>query len=190
MFDKLSEKIVCKFCDNEIILKEDSDLYKYGINVGLMIVTNLSSIAIVGVLFDMLIESIMFLLVYIPLRSYSGGYHACTPWRCYIISIVMIAAVLKFFNHFPFSLSLYGILLLIGLIACIILAPVESKNKPLDEQERRIYKKMALIILSAEVCIWFILTFVLHIFEEIIPLAIFTEAVMLVLGKIALNKAK
>ena len=35
-------------------------------------------------------ESIAFLVFYIPLRSYAGGYHASTPWRCYFISIVFI----------------------------------------------------------------------------------------------------
>ena len=35
-----------------------------------------------------------FILAYIPIRSYAGGYHASTQLRCYILSNAVVVAVL------------------------------------------------------------------------------------------------
>ena len=39
-------------------------------------------------------ERILFMIVYTLLRSYGGGYHAKSEFRCYLFSIVLILAVL------------------------------------------------------------------------------------------------
>lgn len=82
MFEALAEKIVRRLRDRQIISKENEELYKYGFNIGLTILINLLSSVLVGVFFGMIFESMIFLMGYIPLRSYAGGYHARTPLRC------------------------------------------------------------------------------------------------------------
>lgn len=74
-------------------------------------------------------------------------------------------------------------MLVIGSAVCIALAPVEGENKPLDESEYRTYRKRSLVILCVEIIIWKMLTDVGETCSEIIPIVIFTEAVMLVLGE-------
>ena len=183
MFEALAEKIVCRLSDRQIISKEDKELYKYGFNIGLTVLINLLSSVIVGAFFGMIFESIIFLIGYIPLRSYGGGYHARTSLRCYFISIFIMILILAFFSYVSL-VPLYIILLFIGVTVCIILSPVEDENKPLDDDEIRIYRKKSYIVLSIEVCVWILLSFVQQRVEKIIPLIIFTEAIMLVLGKI------
>lgn len=75
-------------------------------------------------------------------------------------------------------------LLFIGVTVCIILSPVEDENKPLDDDEIRIYRKRSYIVLTIEVCVWILLSFVQQSVGKIVPLIIFTEALMLVLGKL------
>ena len=65
-----------------------------------------------------------------------------------------------------------------------ILAPVESKNKPLDEREQTVYRKKSLIILTIEMCLWFFMCLTLRKNETIIPIIVMTEAVILILGKV------
>lgn len=190
MFADISEFLTHQLEDENIISSDKRELYKYGFQNGMILILNFITSLIIGALFGMFLEIILLLAAYIPFRSYAGGHHASSAEKCYIVSSAIEAIWVCMLKFEIIPARLLIAMLIIGVCVCLLLAPVESKNKSLDEQERRIYKKMALIILSAEVCIWFILTFVLHIFEEIIPLAIFTEAVMLVLGKIALNKAK
>lgn len=183
MFEALAEKVVRRLSDRQVISKEDKELYKYGFNVGLTVLINLLSSIIVGAFFGMIFESIVFLLGYIPLRSYGGRYHARTTLRCYFISIFIMILILVIFSYV--SLALFcGVLLLIGVTVCIILSPIEDVNKPLDADEIRIYRKRSCIVLAIEVCVWILLSFVYQRIEKIIPLIIFTEAIMLILGKI------
>lgn len=55
--------------------------------MGITVLINLISTIVIGVIAGNVFESIAFLVFYIPLRSYAGGYHASTPRRCYFISI-------------------------------------------------------------------------------------------------------
>lgn len=183
MFEALAEKIVRRLCDRQIISKENEELYKYGFNIGLTILINLLSSVLVGVFFGMIFESMIFLMGYIPLRSYAGGYHARTPLRCYFISIFIMILILAFFSYVSL-VSLYKMLLFIGVTVCIILSPVEDENKPLDDDEVRIYRKRLYIVLANEVCVWILLSFVQQRVGRIIPLIIFTESAMLIIGKI------
>lgn len=183
MFEALAEKIVRRLRDRQIISKENEELYKYGFNIGLTILINLLSSVLVGVFFGMIFESMIFLMGYIPLRSYAGGYHARTPLRCYFISIFIMILILAFFSYVSL-VSLYKMLLFIGVTVCIILSPVEDENKPLDDDEVRIYRKRSYIVLANEVCVWILLSFVQQRVGRIIPLIIFTESAMLIIGKI------
>lgn len=104
------------------------------------VLLNLISTIVIGVIVGKVFESIAFLVFYIPLRSYAGGYHASTPWRCYFISIVIIMEMLLFIGYVDLSI-IYIILLLVGMVVCFAFAPVEDKNKPLDRDEISVLKK-------------------------------------------------
>lgn len=69
---------------------------------------NVSSDLIFGLILGMFFERIIFLVTYIPLRSFAGGYHAKTPVRCYFASLFLIFAVLLFCKYVPYNLFLHG----------------------------------------------------------------------------------
>lgn len=87
MFKKTACKITQRLFEKGIISESDFDLYEYGFNMGITVLLNLISTIVIGVIAGNVFESIAFLVFYIPLRSYAGGYHASTPRRCYFISI-------------------------------------------------------------------------------------------------------
>lgn len=184
MFERAAHSITQKLYNNQIVQKDDLDLYEYGFNMAFTILLNLISTVLVGVIMGRIFESIAFLAFYIPLRSYAGGYHAKTSWRCYFVSIFIIFSVLLLIKLLPFNIIIYGGLLLIGSPVCFILSPVQDENKPLDADERARYHKIAVVILSAEIFVWLILLLVPCFLGQIIPVVVFIEAVMLVAGKI------
>ena len=104
MFKKTACKITQRLCEKGIISESDFDLYEYGFNMGITVLLNLISTIVIGVIVGKVFESIAFLVFYIPLRSYAGGYHASTPWRCYFISIVIIMAMLLFIGYVDLSI--------------------------------------------------------------------------------------
>jgi len=147
MITKLSDF----FEQNDIIKSEEKELFTYGLQQGFIMIINIISSILVGLLFHMVWESIIFLIAYIPLRSYAGGYHARTHVRCYILSIGIIGAVLwgiKFFEWTNFNCLITA---LVGGIIIFLLAPRGDVNKPLDELEIVVYKSRARRILLVEV---------------------------------------
>lgn len=139
MFAKFSECITQSLIDTQIIESEERELYRYGIQQGLTIVLNLVTTLLIGLLCDMIWQSIVFTVAYIPLRSFAGGYHAKTTIGCYIFSIVLITAVLLTMKLLPISSFVCCIMLLCSGVCIFVLAPVENHNKPLDDMELTVY---------------------------------------------------
>lgn len=187
IFATLSHKIGDNLVRSNVIKEEDAEIYIYGINQIFVSVLNVSSALIIGLILGMLLESVIFLAAYIPLRSFAGGYHAKTPVRCYFTSVFLIFAVLLFCKYIPFNLLLHGGILIINSAICAFLCPVQDNNKPLDAVECKRYKKIAIVILLIEACAWMIAPFVIYMLGKIISIAIFLETIMLLLGKIKTN---
>ncbi len=183
MFVKLSEYITQQLEKGKIIQSDNRELYKYGFQQGLILVLNFITSIVISVIFGKVWESILLLAAYIPLRSYAGGHHSDSSEKCYVVSTLIMFIWMLILKFLILPTSCWGIIFLIGTAVCLVFSPVENLQKPLDEDETRVYRKCALIILAVEICLWSCLTFIVQIFVQVIPLSIFTEAIMLVMGK-------
>lgn len=132
--------------ENQIIKSDDRELYVYGFNQGLTILLNLVTTLGIGLLFGSTVQLVVFMVAYIPLRSYTGGYHARTPLKCYMISIIMLIAVSICLRCIALNHWWYWILVVPSILLIVFLSPVEDKNKPLDEIEVTVYRKRTIII--------------------------------------------
>lgn len=103
-----------------------------------------SSALIIGWIFGVVLEIAVFMVSYIPLRTFVGGYHAKTPLRCYFFSVVKLIIVSVGIKCFSPPDLVYVIAFLAGLFIMVILSPIEDKNKPLDETEKKVYKGVPL----------------------------------------------
>lgn len=153
----LSGKIAESLTNSGIITTEDKELYEYGLHHGLLMIINLLTTVVIGLLFKMVWQSFVFMIAYIPLRTYAGGYHAKTQFRCYLLSIVIMLAALFGIKQIPWTGSI-GIGLTLCAIGIILyFSPVEDKNKPLSSMEVKVYGKRARIILFLEIIILLIM---------------------------------
>src|SRR5690606_35879503 len=153
MATKFSHKIVDWLIANGTIKAEDREIYLYGLQQGLIMILNIITTIIIGFCLSMVWQSIVFMVAYIPLRSFAGGYHARTQLKCYILSIVLTLAVLMMIKFFP--ATNVSIMILTGIASGIIawLSPMEDSNKPLDEIEVKVYGKKTRVILIVEICV-------------------------------------
>lgn len=106
MLSFISSHIVKKMILNNMIDKNEKELFIYGIE---LIISNISSIFIVlllGILFHKLIEAITLLILLWILRYYSGGYHAKTMLRCSCITILTFLLFVIYLNIFSSSSNL------------------------------------------------------------------------------------
>jgi accessory gene regulator B len=181
----LANMLTNKLVKMQIVKDEDKELYAYGFWQGAIFLFNLATVVIIGLLFHMLWQSLVFMVAYGLLRPVAGGYHAKTQRNCYILSIVLIITVLCAIKWLPWNTWASLIILLISTGFVFLLAPVEDQNKPLDELEQLVYKKRSRII-----AIFLLLLAVLFMgagqsqIANCITISIFASAIMLILGKI------
>lgn len=152
-FAKLSRRIGDNLVRSEVVKAEDAEIYIYGINQILVSVLNVSTALIIGLIFGVFFETAVFLAAYIPLRSFAGGFHAKTPLRCYIFSVIMLIGVAIGFKYLHLIDWVYYAILALAFVIVLVLSPVEDKNKPLDELENKVYKKRAIIIAAIELAV-------------------------------------
>lgn len=150
MINKLSSLISSKFVEHNIISKSVKDVYRYGIEITISSIIGFVITCLIGLLFRMLMQTMLFYVIFILLRSMTGGYHAKTYLKCnFIFSIITLFIVTFSKAAYEMQIS-FGILTLLFLpsIAIFIwIAPVENVNKPI-KVEKRVYWKSISIVTS------------------------------------------
>lgn len=191
MFVKIADNIVKWMLNSQIIEENKAVICRWGISHILDTAFNISTFLIIGILFNMPVETIVFTLGYIPLRIYAGGYHAKTPFRCWCLSNIILAISLVIVQNAEKCYIAFGILSLIAVMGLIILMPVEDLHKPLDENDRKKYKKRGVAILAVEICISVVFALLHHSKISLVLSSIWVLlSVMLILGVIKNNLIK
>jgi accessory gene regulator B len=138
----------------------------------------------IGLLLQMMWQSLLFMVSYIPLRTYAGGYHAGTQLRCFWYSILLILVVLLAIKFIPWTnFIILGLALVSGTVI-YLLAPMEDENKPLSKSEVKVYKNRARVILLLElVSIFILITNNMYAEGVCVLLSILALSIMLFMGK-------
>lgn len=137
MIKLLSQSILNSFIDKSVTNEEDEEIYAYGTEIAVAYLVNLLAIVIIGAFMNMLLECIVFLIIFVPLRGYTGGYHASNYKICFAVSCLTVAAVLlvtKYTAANTDKFILFSIMAIIGILI-YILGPIEDKNKPITENQ-------------------------------------------------------
>jgi accessory gene regulator B len=152
MLNRIVKNIVQFFYENKIIEKDDIEIYEYGLQLLLSSLFEILAVIVVSIFIGKLFLTILFLIPFCVLRTYAGGYHANSHFKCFLTLI---------FVYIAFLLMIYlvneNIINYIALIFSVIsellvlrLAPVESENKPLSMEEKHKYRKISIFVISVE----------------------------------------
>ncbi len=172
-------------------LDEERDVIAYGIKQGERFILSVIGTLILGFVFGIPLIAAFFLLSFIPLRKYAGGYHAKTSFRCTLISILSISCCFQLINIIAGKVAIEYVIC--GLIPCIViiglLAPVSNSNKSLDAMEIRAYKSITRKILLVEsICFFISMLFNANAICYAIMSTIILEAISLVVGYVQNKK--
>lgn len=150
MIEKINSRIINFFVHKNFIKGEERDLYEYALTALTSSILHMVTITILGVCFNMLIESIVFYGSFISIRKFAGGYHAKTPIRCYLFSIIssiIVLCLIKLFNSVSIIFTYVLIMLeLLFVVLILLISPLDTENNPLTEQEKKIYRMLTSII--------------------------------------------
>lgn len=123
----------------------------YGVEVFLSTVLNCIIVLLCGLAWGMVGESLLFLLAFIPLRIYSGGYHADTYFKCNTIFAILVFFCFTLFRLSDFvknSIAFAICIVIIQALLCLLYAPIEHENKKLTQKQKKMYKRRALTALA------------------------------------------
>lgn len=166
--------------------EEEVELYRYAYSLLFMQAGNLLAAAAIGICFRAIPFLALFLLIFIPLRSFAGGYHASTPFWCSVLSALMELGVAGAF-HFGWLARMEEVLFLVAWGSGLVIgltAPLEAKNKPLDDGERKLYGRRARQLLAAALVVMSVSMFAgVHLMIQTVSSALILEAVLMLVGK-------
>ena len=157
IINKKLEELADVLMENENHPNIDKEIIVYGLACALEHGISMITIIILGLLFELTFETVVFVLAFSFIRTYAGGYHCQKAINCYLMSngaILLVLGIIKFtLEEYMFILG--GAILLISLPILLKFAPIETPNKRLDEDERKQYRNKTITHLVIECVIIF-----------------------------------
>ena len=184
MATAIAERIVGKLIATSVVEEVDRELYVYGF---FLLITRFFFFLVTfafGGLLGIPLESVIFYIVFILLRSYAGGVHAKTEMACTVwttLAMGISVALIKVLEDVSMNIVP---LLLVGDLCLYLFSPLDSREKPLDASEQRRYKKVCYCLLAVYNAVIIVseLGNCLFLYYPVVC-SILLEAVLLIVGK-------
>ena len=147
--EKISQSVVAFICRNMQVDDEMAEVYKYGIEIIVSSLINFLLILISSLILGDLLAGIVFMTLFVLLRSYTGGYHAETYLRCNIafictyLATYVIAQAISVVEH---NIVITGVALVLAYIPIWIFAPVKNRHKYLSEGKIRFSRVVSAVV--------------------------------------------
>lgn len=164
MIAKLAKSTAYFFVEKQVVKKEDEEVYAYGMELLYSSILNIALAAIIAAVTNTVFPTSAFLITFIVIRQYIGGYHAKTHLGCMTILAVVIGCFVVLTRYIPkeFEIWISGLFTLMSIILIFKFAPVEHPNKPLSDNEKLRLRKCGII----SAFIVFVLIFAMVIFTK------------------------
>lgn len=150
MFKSYASKVTSFLINNREIDEDDYEVYRYGFEVLIAFIVNIVIVLSIGLLFNKIFYSIVFLMCYCPIRQFVGGYHANSYTKCLLIFISIFILTLTINIDINTGFNIYEILIFItstlSYIGIFMLAPLEHRNNPLTLADVKKYRKISKIL--------------------------------------------
>lgn len=142
MIQRISESIVSWQIKKNVLTDEQRALYLYAYEVMLNQTINVLIAVLIAIALKAPMPVFVFLVSYIPLRSYCGGYHARTNGGCTVVSafLIILVCLVESVLTGELAIILPPLCLVISGALIFKFAPAPDKNKPLDEAETNHYR--------------------------------------------------
>lgn len=131
--------------ENDAIDSLDRELYEYAIYSMLITISPLLLVLMIGIGMGTVVEGVVFILPFMCIRKFSGGYHAKSAGVCFISSCVILAFCMWLATRLEYN-GWIAIITTVSVISLGINSPIDSENKRLDVLEKRQYRKVTILL--------------------------------------------
>lgn len=153
MISSITKKILGFLTKQEVVTvnnKDEMEFIEYGIEITISSILNIVLVLIIGLLLQGFYESLIFLICFIPLRMYIGGYHAETYFNCnFIFSLAFACMLLLYFFTGQYMSIIPAIIInIFSILIVAVFGPVENKHKPITDEKKRQLKIVGILLTS------------------------------------------
>lgn len=133
---------------------------KYGLEGIYSLIVKLSAVIIIACITQTINRTLLFLLFYAGIRTFSFGWHAKSNITCWISTITVYNIIPLLIININFSNTVGYIILTMTIISMLLWAPADTPKRPLIRNKQR--KKAKIIS-----CIIVILYFIIYSYTDI-----------------------
>ena len=153
MLKMISEDLSLVLVRNRLISEEDREVYIYGIELLLASIGTTFALIFLGILFKQLEFTVLFMLIMMTVRAYSGGYHANSYSRCFLVTCLGDLVGMFLNMRLLPSIRLGGsiIFLIVALVVLGIVGSLNSQKNPKTQQEMKKRKRNVRLLISFDV---------------------------------------
>lgn len=163
MLKKISESISESLVVSGIVSEENREAYIYGVELLFPQIIFYFVVLVVALITKTVVTSFVFVAMYKTLRQYTGGFHCKTAEKCLAVSVLIYMPIILLGSlSCPIVDAVMAVAALISSIILLVFSPIENENKPLDNGEKRKYKRIASIVTAIALLIT-IVTFLFSI---------------------------
>lgn len=153
-----AKKIAAYIEKNKDCSADEREIYEYGIQTGLEMVICAFVATGVAAILDMILQGIIFLGVFILLRSYAGGVHLQNFFSCFFCSVFVQTGVLLFAKYVQLPIKTSWYIIGLGIVLLLFISPVDQINRILSKEEKEYCRKKLTLTIAGIVIISGILT--------------------------------
>ena len=172
MMHSVADAVANWLVKKNAISTEDSALYSYAMFCVIITLIPIVLSIIVGIITNMLIESLLFITPFVLIRKYSGGFHLKSPNVCLFVSIGIIAVFILCIK-LVLQYELYSVPLICMLpfgMLLFIKSPIDTEERKLSERETVVFGIIARVMVTIFLITVLILAYY-HIHRVAIPIS-------------------
>lgn len=145
MFRRIAELALKKLDSGSVIEEEYREVYIYGIQVLMLDLLETFIALLLGFVSCRLLEIILFLLMFVPLRQFAGGYHASTSLKCTIFTTASMTIFILAYEYVHYDVF-------INLVILVFVLVLDAVSVPLVKHPSNVNKLKCKIIVLLVAC--------------------------------------
>ena len=131
---------------------EDVAVMRYALEGIYLTFTKILVITLIACLLGLFKKYMWFVILYIPLRSVSFGWHANTTKECWVVSILAFILIPYIFSIITINEITKIILLTFSILVFALYSPADTKKRPIVNKKRRLLFKVVSLIITLVYC--------------------------------------
>lgn len=192
MISLLSKSIAHFLLRNNIIDENSVSVCEYGMEIIISTLIGFLLIMTSGIILGELGAAMLFYVLFVAVRLFSGGYHANSHLKCKLTMLCCCLLVLftakYLIDRFLFIHHL--LFLTVYILTIFIFAPIENINIPLDDDLKKLKKRVSIIIAIILMIVGVCTYWYSPKFAVVTSLTLFIIAILIIIPKLSRKEDK